>query len=149
MVSLGNRIEANSFAAVTVSSNAIFRNGRRDLDEDDDQPSREEDTLVQRGCLEGASPGCGAPGTAVVSVDVKGLGELRNASVTGQVLVTGVSNFEMSTSRMFGTINGFESSGLNIDLSVFGDGRLVCSSAAFSYGLQPYRCGATFASDPP
>ena len=149
VVSRGNLIEANSFAAVLVTSDGVFRNGRRDLDDDDDQPDREEDTYIQRGCSKGSSPGCGVSGATVVYIDTKALGELRNASVTGQFVVAGLSNVEMFTSRMFGNISGFDRSGLNIDLSVFGSGRLLCSSDAFSYGAQPYRCGNFFASRPP
>jgi len=142
-----NLIFGNAFAAVSVSSLGVFRNGR-DL-ADKDPSDKDRDVYRQRGCGQGSSPGCGADATAVFSISTRGLAELRNAFVTGSVLVRGISSLEMDTSAMFGDVQGFDRSGLNINLSVFGDGQLLCSSNAFSYGVASYTCGKKFATTAP
>ncbi|HMB78340.1 MAG TPA: right-handed parallel beta-helix repeat-containing protein [Kiloniellaceae bacterium] len=147
VLSTGNLIEKNAFAAVSVSSHAVFRNGLRD-DPDDDQKDKDRDTYIQRGCQDGASPGCGLAGGAVVALDIDGLAELRNARTTGTLRVDGVSKLEMSTGRLFGDVFGDGHSGISISTTVTGEGNLSCANNAFSYGAVVYNCGSNFLATP-
>lgn len=142
-----NIITGNAFAAVSVSSLGVFQNSQ--AVPGGDPKAKDRDVYTQRGCAQGNGPGCGGGGTAVISVSTRGLVELHNAFVTGIVLVRGVSNLEMDTSIMFGEVQGFDRSGFNIKLSVSGDGRLVCNSDAFAYGVASYFCGEQFATRSP
>lgn len=143
VLSSRNLIEKNAFAAVTVTSNGIFRNGQR-LDPDDKQTSKDRDIYAQLGCQDGAKPGCGRDTGAVIYVDIKGLVELHNARVTGRLQVSGLSNLEMTASRMFGDVTGEGNSGISISTTVTGQGQLSCGNNAFSYGDQIYSCGSKF-----
>jgi hypothetical protein len=99
---------------------------------------------MQLGCQDGASPGCGSADDAAIFLDIAGLAEIHNARTTGNVMFRGTSSLVMTTGRMFGDVRGAGNAGASISRTVTGEGRLSCSSNAFSFGDDTYNCGSLF-----
>ena len=117
--SSGNNVADNGYAAVEAGSVAYFRSFGGDI-------------LVQKGCAEGDGSACSDPGTVAVDCYRGGACDFRDTHVTGEIYISGLSNFDARNSTLNGNIYGGSGSHLNLRDSVTGSGFISCFNEAFS-----------------
>ena len=141
--SRGNTYENNQYCAIEADRQSSFRNGRF-LPREPGHPAdpAEKDVITQKA------------GTQPVAIEAfnAGLVDLRNADVTGQINVTGVSSFRAGgETHIVGNIEATANAVVRIrnrkaqfggDRQVTFDGTLSCSSGSVSY-FSSVQCGQT------
>lgn len=107
--SRGNYIADNGYAAISIGNLAYFRNG---LFTAGDPPNPADlDTILQT-----------AAGTVAFDCYRNGTCDVRNADVTGEISVSGLSAFDVRTSTINGNINASSGSRVQLRGSVTGSG---------------------------
>jgi hypothetical protein len=123
--SSGNYVANNGYAAVEVGSVSYFRSFGGDI-------------LLQKDCLVDTPPGegstCGASGTVAVDCYRSGVCDFRDTHVTGNIGISGLSNFEARTTSINGDVHGKSGSRLHLRNSVIGSGWVSCETEAFASG---------------
>lgn len=159
--SRGNYIADNGWAAIAFGQGGALRLGINSSDPAD------RDIILQKGCSEGAPLGCGDPETIAVYCYRYVLCEIRSTDVTGDISITGMSNFEVRNSTINGDIaisslsnfsgdnsvinayiiNVLGGSRLGLRNNVVGSGWVYCNSASFA-DVEPYyiQCGDSIPS---
>ena len=136
--SKGNLISDNTYAAVGVYSNSLFRSGLCCVPPD----PADLDIILQKGCLQGQTAGsCGDVDTLAFECWRRGTCDLRNTDVTGQNTIFGLSILEGRTTIINGDINASGGSQIHLRNTVTGSGTVSCSSNAFSSSF--IQCGGT------
>jgi len=138
--SKGNYVTENAYAAVVIGNMSFFRSGDSGGSADD------KDTFLQKGCSGGELAGtCGNSGTFAFDCFKNGLCDFRNTDVTGNIEISGMSNFEVRNSTINGNIEGYGGSRLALRNTV-SSGLVSCGDATKALYNNP--CGELFPLNP-
>jgi len=119
VLSRGNMINNNVYAAIAIGNMSYFRSGLRIPSGETLDPA-DKDTFIQ------------GSGNFAVDCFRKGLCDFRNTDVTGNISISGLSNLDVETTTINGDIVASGGSGLHLSESVTGSGFVFCVTEAFA-----------------
>ncbi len=150
ILSTGNLITGSSFAAIEVGNMSVFKSGRNtgSLDPADG------DTIVQENCSKGdtaeqcadKNPDPNDVESYAIDCFRNCLIDMRNGNVTGLILFSGLSNFDVRNSTINGDVSGGGGSRLNLRNTITGSGFVSCGREAFA--SSSIQCNTTIPPTP-
>jgi parallel beta-helix repeat protein len=146
IMSTGNVITNNAYAAIEMGNMSVFKSGRHTGSSD----PADGDVIVQIGCARGDTAAECAdkvdPYAETYALECyrNCLTDMRNGNITGLILVGGMSNFETRTGSINGNIEGWDSR-LRLRDTVK-SGLVSCNDATNALYGNP--CGTSYPSSP-
>ncbi len=138
IMSTGNYIADNSFAAIEVGNMVVFKS--------------DGDIIVQENCTKGdTADDCAFkqdPNVESYAIDCfrNCLIDMRNGNVTGFIAFSGLSNFDVRNSTINGDVSGGSGSRLQLRNTITGSGFVSCGREAFA--SSSIQCNTTIPPTP-